>query len=172
MNLETENIKNWIKLGIISGLIASFLYPALIFVPMPKIFQLILMMAWGPLLGISAVGGYYFLAIHKKTVSLQIAVISQIIAGVLVTTMLLVQSAIELSKPEFIDPASAWVWTSLHRVQLGIDVAWDVYLVLACFLFALNMFNHPKFGKIFSISGILISIALIVFNIFRDCLKI
>lgn len=165
MNLDTGNIKNWIKLGIISGLLVSVIYPSLILVPMPMIIQVILMMAWGPLLGLSAVGSYYFLALHKRTISLQIAVISQIIAGVLVTTMLLVQYALNLSKPELIDPASEWAWTSLNNMQLGIDVAWDVFLFLACILFAINMFNHPKFGKIFSLSGIMISVLLITFNI-------
>jgi len=120
MNVDKENIKNWIKLGIISGLLVSVIYPLLIFVPMPMIFQVILIMAWGPLLGLSAVGGYYFLALHKRTISLQIAVISQIIAGALVTTMLLIQYAIKLSKPELIDPGSKWAWNSLNHVQLGI----------------------------------------------------
>ena len=117
------------------------------------------------MLGLSAVGSYYFLALHKRTVSLQIAVISQIIAGALVTTMLLIQYALKLSKPELIDPVSKWAWNSLNHVQLGIDVAWDLYLFLGSILFAINMFNHPKFGKIFSLTGIIISILLISFNI-------
>jgi len=165
MNTDTVNIRNWIKLGIISGLSASVIYPLLIFVPMPMIFQVILIMAWGPFLGLSAAGSYYFLALHKKTISLKIAVVSQIIAGVLVTTMLLIQYALRISKPEVIDPVSKWAWNSLNHVQLGIDVAWDVYLFLGCILFAINMFNHPKFGKIFSLTGIIISMLLIGFNI-------
>lgn len=165
MNESKIIIKNWIKLGIVSGLLASVIYPALIFIPMPKLFQVILIMAWGPLLGLSAVGGYYFLSLHKRTVTLQIAAISQIIAGVLVTTMLLVQVSLKISEPELINPASQWVWNSLNTVHLGIDVAWDVFLFLGSILFAINMFNHPKFGKIFSLTGIIISILLISFNI-------
>ena len=165
MNIDGVILKNWIKLGIICGFLVSVVYPSLIFIPMPQIIQVLLIMAWGPLLGISAVGLYYFLALHKSTVSVQIAVISQIIAGVLVTTMLLVQSAVRLSKPETIDPASKWVWDSLNHVQLGIDVAWDVFIFLASILFAINMYRHPKFGKIFSITGIVISLLLIGFNL-------
>jgi hypothetical protein len=132
---------------------------------MPQPVQVALMMAWGPLLGISAVGLYYFLALYKKTVSLQIAVISQIISGVLVTTMLLVQSAVRLSRPELIDSSSEWAWNSLNHVQLGIDVSWDVFIFLGTNLFAVNMYNHPMFGKIISLSGIIISVLLIGFNI-------
>jgi hypothetical protein len=165
MNEDAVIIKNWIKLGIFSGFTVSVIYPSLIFIPMPQIIQVTFMMAWGPFLGLSAVGLYYFLALHKKSVSLQIALISQVIAGVLVTTMLLVQSALRISKPEIIDNASQWAWSSLNHIQLGIDVAWDVFIFLGSILFAINMYNHPKFGKIFYITGIIISILLIGFNI-------
>jgi len=165
MSSDTSLIRNWIKVGIISGLLVSVVYPSLIFIPMPQFLQVILIMAWGPFLGLAAVGLYYFLQLHHKTVSLQIAVISQIIAGVLVTTMLLVQVSLNLSRPEVIEPASKWIWISMHHIQLGIDVAWDVFIFLGSILFALNMYNHPKFGKLFSLSGILISLLLIGFNI-------
>jgi hypothetical protein len=165
MNVDNVTLRNWINLGIVCGFLVSIVYPSLIFIPMPQIIQVTFMMAWGPLLGISAVGLYYFLALNKKTVSLQIAVISQIISGVLVTTMLLVQSALILSRPEFIDPSSEWAWSSLNHVQLGIDVSWDVFIFLGSILFAINMYAHPKFGKVFSLTGIIISILLICFNL-------
>lgn len=165
MNNEIFMVKNWIKLGIVCGFLVSVIYPSLIFIPMPQIVQVTFIMAWGPLLGISAVGLYYFLALNRKTVSLQIAVISQIISGVLVTTMLLVQSAIRLSIPDNIDPSGEWAWNSLNHVQLGLDVSWDVFIFLGSILFAINMFRHPRFGKMFSLAGIIISILLIGFNI-------
>jgi len=121
-------------------------------------------MAFGPLLGISSVGLYYFITLHKKTVSASIAVVANVIAGIMITTMLLVQMAIRASKPETIHDSVSWVWSSINRVHLGLDVAWDGYIFLGTFLFAITMFNHPKFGKIFSISGIIISIALIILN--------
>lgn len=165
MITDETMVKKWIKLGIICGFAASLIYPCLIFIKMPFVLRVIFIMAWGPTLGLSAVGGYYFLALHKKTISLKIAVFSQIIAGVLVTTMLLVQLAVKLIQPEVIDASNQWIWNSINNIQLGIDVAWDVYLFIACLLFAVNMFNHPKFGKIFSLSGIIISLLLIAFNI-------
>ncbi|MCK5055936.1 MAG: hypothetical protein KAT34_04730 [Candidatus Aminicenantes bacterium] len=165
MNNRLLLIKSWIKLGIISGLLASVIYPVLIFINLPKVFQVVLAMAWGPLLGISAVGGYYFFNLHRETISLKIATISQIIAGVLVTIMLLVQMAIFSAKPEVLGESNRWIWDSINQVQLGLDVAWDVFLFLSIFLFSINMFNHPEFGKIFSIIGVIISVLLIAFNI-------
>lgn len=78
--------------------------------------------------------------------------------------MLLVQVAIRSSHPEEISDTSNWIWTSLNRVHLGLDASWDVYIALGTLLFALSMFNHPKLGKIISISGLLISVALIILN--------
>jgi hypothetical protein len=162
MNVNIYHIKGWIRLGIISGLLSSIIYPALIFMPLPSFFQVTLVMAWGPLLGLSGVGLYYFISLNKRTVSSQIAAVSQITAGILVTLMLIVQMAVNYSKPENID---AEIWNSINHIQLGIDVAWDLFIFLSTFLFALNMFNHQKLGKILSITGIAASVLLIVFNI-------
>lgn len=164
MSQNVDYKRNWIKTGIVCGLLVSVIYPTIILVPLPNLIQVILVMAFGPLLGISSVGLYYFITLHKKSVSASIAVIANIIAGVLVTSMLLVQMAIRFSKPETIVSSNEWVWKSINGIQLGLDVAWDVYIFLGTFLFAMSIFNHPKFGKIFSITGIMISIALITLN--------
>jgi hypothetical protein len=162
MNEENTRILQWIKLGIVSGLLSSIIYPLLIFLSLPATLQVIFVMAWGPLLALSAVGLYHFISLHKKTISVQIAVVSQIIAGVLVTLMLIVQMALNYSKPAAVD---ADIWNSLNHVQLGIDVVWDLFIFLSSLLFALNMFNHPKLGKILSVTGIVISLLMILFNI-------
>ena len=164
MNGSAGMVKNWITMGVVSGLLVSILYPALIFVPMPAVLQVVLIMAFGPLLGLSSVGLLHFISLYKKTIAPLVAVISNIIAGVLITSMLLIQSAIRSSKPDTFDVSSKWAWKSINQVHLGVDVAWDVYIFLGTFLFAVSMFNHPKFGKAFSISGIVISLLLIAFN--------
>jgi len=161
---ESDLTKSWIKLGIVAGLLVSFIYPSLMFIPMPSVLQVFLIMAFGPLLGLASVGLYYFITLDKKTLSSTVAVISNIIAGVLITSMLLVQIAIRSSKPDSFDISSKWAWKSLNQVHLGLDIAWDVYIFLGTFLFAISMFRNPKFGKIFSAIGIVISLLLIIFN--------
>ncbi|MCW8824704.1 MAG: hypothetical protein OQK63_11460, partial [Ignavibacteriaceae bacterium] len=47
---------------------------------------------------------------------------------------------------------------------LGLDVAWDVYIFFGTLLFAISMFRHPKLGKILSITGIIISVIMIILN--------
>ncbi|MGB5894885.1 MAG: hypothetical protein WBG58_11975 [Ignavibacteriaceae bacterium] len=156
--------KKWIILGIISGLMVSFIYPALMFIPLPEIVQTFLIMLFGPLLGFSSAGLYYFITLNKKSVFASSAVVSNIIAGVLITTMLLVQVAIRSAHPGEIDEASKWIWNSMNKVHMGLDVAWDVYIFFGTLFFAVSMFKHPKFGKIIASAGIIISILLIVLN--------
>jgi len=156
--------RQWIKLGVICGLIVSFIYPALNFIPLPEVAQVFLIMVFGPLLAFSSAGLYYFISLHKKSLSVTAALVSNIIAGVLVMTMLLVQIAIRSSRPEVIDEASVWIWKSINQVHLGLDVAWDVYIFFGTLLFAISMFRHPKLGKILSITGIIISVIMIILN--------
>jgi len=156
--------KKWIKLGIICGLLVSFIYPALIFIPLPEVVQTFLVMLFGPFLALSSAGLYHFITLHKKSLAVTAAVVSNIIAGVLITTMLLVQIAIRSSQPPVIDETSKWIWKSINLVHLGLDVAWDVYIFFGTLLFAISMFNHPKLGKIISITGIIISMLLIILN--------
>jgi hypothetical protein len=163
MNNNTV-IKKWIKLGIISGLLVSLIYPALIFVSMPDLVQTFFVMIFGPLLGLASTGLYFFISLHKKSISSSIAFISNIIAGVLITTMLLIQMGIRSTKPESLDKSDEWIWKSFNQVYFGLDVAWDVYIFFGTLLFAIGIFDHPKFGKVLSVIGIIISILLISFN--------
>jgi hypothetical protein len=156
--------RQWIKLGVVCGLIISFIYPALNFIPFPEVVQVFLIMIFGPLLAFSSAGLYHFILLHKKSLSVTAALVSNIIAGVLITTMLLVQVAIRSSRPEVIDKASGWIWKSINQVHLGLDVAWDVYIFFGALLFAISMFRHPKLGKILSITGIIISVIMIILN--------
>ena len=156
--------KKWIELGIICGLLVSFIYPALIFIPLPEVVQTFLVMLFGPLLALSSAGLYHFIILHKKSLAATAAVVSNIIAGVLITTMLLTQIAIRSSQPPVIDETSKWIWKSINQVHLGLDVAWDVYIFFGTLLFAVSMFSHPKLGKIISIAGIIISLLLIILN--------
>jgi hypothetical protein len=119
----------------------------------------------GILLSLASVGLYYFIQLHRKTITSKIAVFSNIIAATLLIQMLLVQLAIKSSRPEVIEQSVNWIWNSLNHIHYGLDVAWDVYIFLGTLLFAINAYNHPKLGKTFSIIGILIALAMIVTNI-------
>jgi hypothetical protein len=154
----------WINIGIVCGFLVSFIYPALQFIS-DLLMGVILGTSMGILLSLASVGIYYFIQLHNKTIISKIAVFSNIIAGVILTQMILVQLAIRASRPEILDETGRWVWSTINHIHYGLDVAWDVYIFLGTILFAINSYRHPKLGKIISVIGIVISILFIVTNI-------
>ncbi len=164
MKNDNRLILNWINIGIICGFLVSIIYPLLQFIS-NLILGVILATAMGILLSLASTGLYYFIQIYKKTIASKIALFSNIIAGALLTQMFLVQLAIKSSRPKLVEESSKWIWNSFNHIHYGLDVAWDVYIFLGTFLFAISIFQHPKLGKIFSIVGILISLLMIITNV-------
>lgn len=150
----------WVQVAIGLGIATSVVYPSLIFLPLPQLLTVSLAAAVGPLLGIASIGLYRFLRIHQPSVSAQLAAACNFLAGVLFSTMLLVQLAVRLrAAGQPIDQQLVAVW-------LGLDVAWDVYIALGTALFAWAMWTHPRFGRIFTVSGILLAALLLAFNFY------
>jgi hypothetical protein len=174
MNKENQFIKKWIKVGVVSGLLVSVIYPLMIFVPLPFHVALILAASAGPLLAIASIGLYHFVKIHSKTVSLQIAVLFNIIAGVIFNMMLIVQLAIRKGISEYLASASEsatqeilrWILRSVNKVHLGLDVSWDIFILVGTFLFALNMLHHPRLGKIIGLIGVAIACVTMGLNLY------
>ena len=161
---NNQTTLSWINTGIICGFLVSVIYPSLQFIS-NLLLGVILATSMGILLSLASVGLYYFIQIHNKSITSKIALFSNIIAGAILTQMFLVQLAIRSSKPEILDISDKWIWTTINHIHYGLDVAWDMYIFLGTILFAISIFQHPKLGKIFSITGILISLVMIITNI-------
>lgn len=150
----------WIRLAIGLGIATSVVYPSLIFLPLPQLPTITLAAAVGPLLGLASLGLYRFLRLHQPSVSAQLAAACNFLGGALFSTMLLVQLAVRLrAAGQPIDQQVVAVW-------LGLDVAWDVYIALGTALFAWAMWTHPRFGRGFAVSGILLAVLLLAFNFY------
>jgi hypothetical protein len=88
--------------------------------------------------------------------------------------MLVVQLAISMSMRDYMDKATDaatkatldLIWKAVDKVQLGLDVSWDVFIGIGTLLFAVNMLNHPRFGKILGGIGALLAILLLGFNLY------
>lgn len=152
----------WIKLGGIFGLAAMLVYVIISAVSLPDPANAALAASFGPLLSLASYGLYRLLALNRNSPSLQIAAVSNAIAGALVTAMLMVQVAVRSGGRGSLD---AFLWTKFRRVDLGLDVAWDVYICLGTFLFAWNMLGHPRFGRIFGGLGLLLAAGLALLNL-------
>lgn len=165
--------RTWIRVGIYAGLGVSVIYPLMIFVPLPNKIIVIFASLFGPLLMLASLGLYYFLKAHRETLTGQLAIMSNIIASVLVTLMLIVQLSVNLSVDKLMasvgsdisEQTMKWIWQVVDKMQLGMDVSWDIYISIGTILFGVTMMKHPRFGKIFGLLGFLIGHFLLVFNI-------
>ena len=159
---ENELNLHWIKLGGITGLTSMAVFVAISAVPLPDRASNMLAAFFGPLLSLASYGLVRLLALHRKAISLQIAAVSNAIAGALVTAMLLVQLAVRTGGRGALDD---FLWLKLRRIDLGLDVAWDVYICAGTFLLALNMLRHPMFGPVWGGIGLLLATGLAGLNL-------
>lgn len=174
MNKENTLSLTWIKLGAIAGILACVIYPLMIAVEMPRLLTVACAAAFGPLLSLASVGLYHLLKLHEKTVTAQIAAGANIIAGSIVNMMLVVQLAISYSMKEYVKNAAdaatkstlELIWKAVDKVQLALDVSWDIFISIGTLLFAVNMLKHPRFGKILGSIGALLAVLLLGFNLY------
>lgn len=164
----------WIKLGAIAGILACVIYPLMIAVEMPRLLTVACAAAFGPLLSLASIGLYHLLKLHEKTVTAQIAAGANLIAGSILNMMLIVQLAISMSMRDYVDKAAdaatkstlELIWKAVDKVQLGLDVSWDIFISVGTLLLALNMLKHPRFGKILGGIGALLAVLLLGFNLY------
>jgi len=94
----------WIKLGVIGGLCASVLYPVVLLVPMRPATAAAVAAFLGPAIGVGSLGLCQLLVLHGQRVAATLGALANIVAGALLTAMLLVQFATDASG-----------WNSMHR---------------------------------------------------------
>jgi hypothetical protein len=129
--------------------------------------------SFGPFLGIGCAGLYELLRRHRRTVTLDIALVSNIAAGIAVTLMFLAQLGLKEwfatglggTAREVGGDVSQVARQAANGIQLGMDVAWDVFLGIGTAAFAWNMLHHPRFGRAFAGSGLAIAVALVALNL-------
>jgi hypothetical protein len=147
----------WIKTGIVAGLCASILYPALIFAPLPLKSVAALAAFLGPAIGIASIGLYFLVRLHGHSVAASLGAIHNVLAGGFFSAMVLVQLAAKQHAPDSVqDLVSVW---------LGLDVAWDIYIGLGTLFFAYAMMRHPRFRWPFAVPGFVLGVLVIVLNL-------
>lgn len=164
---------SWFNLALWSGLSAFACYLAAAFVPLPGPVSLLLAFAFGPLFMLASLGLYHIIGLWKDSVILRVALLFNTVAAALVTLMLVVQQTVFAFHQRFLaaDPGSSagerllWAFKEVNSVQLGIDIAWDIFGALGTACFAVALWGHPLFGRAFAIGGVLASTVLLAFNL-------
>lgn len=148
-------------------------YLAAAFVPLPEPVALFLAFAFGPLFMVASLGLYRLLKLWKQSLWLEVAFLFNVVATALVTLMLAVQQTSFAFHDKFkaaergavSDEQLRWIFKEVNAVQLGIDIAWDVFISLGTACFAIAMWKHPVFGKVLPTIGVTVSLLLLGFNL-------
>jgi len=174
---ETESerllVERWARTGAASGVLAMAVYTVGSAASLTTTQEAVVAAVFGPAIGCASMGLYHVLRLRHRTVSLDLGVVANLAAGVTVTLMLMAQLGLNgWFELEFGEGATDSGERRLHAafeaangIQLGLDVAWDVFLGLGTVLLALNMWHHPSFGRAVAASGAAIAIGLIVINL-------
>ena len=150
----------WIQVGIVGGVWASILYPALLVVPGPSPAIIVAAAFLGPAIGIGSFGFYRLVNLNGPSVAASLGAVANFMAGGLFTAMSLVQLAVKYSS---LDNAAQ---EQFVVIWLGLDVAWDVYIGLGTILFAWAALKHPRFRWPFAIPGFAFGVILLALNLY------
>jgi len=163
---------DWIRFGGWSGLIFSVLFMSVALIPMPDRLSTVIALVFPLFLLVGHVGLYHFLTRHRPAFTTQLAVILGIGAPVLVSAMLTVQMSLVSYMERFYQPldeaakaAQINIWRAVDSVQLGLDVAWDMFILPTILLFSLGLMKHPAFGRVFGLIGVVLGAGGLVLNI-------
>ncbi len=151
----------WIVAGIIGGLLAAVLYPAILLLPGPPSLVTVLASLLGLSIGVGSLGLMKLITLNEGSVLASLGAISNFTAGALFTAMALVQLAVKVVAIE----AGIEFSAQLDAVWIGLDVAWDVYISVGTVFFGWAMLSHPRFRWFFGVPGMLIGILLLAFNL-------
>jgi hypothetical protein len=162
-----------LRLGVVCGALAVVAYALTQAVSLPLRPSLVLVCAFGPLLAIGSAGLWELLRLHRRSATLDIGLVANIAAGVAVTLMFLAQLGLKAwfdaglggSAQQVSPEVAEAAFQAGNGLQLGLDMAWDVFLAIGTAMLAWNMRRHPRFGRAYAVTGLLLAIALIGFNL-------
>ena len=162
-NRGDDELASWTRIGIASGSLACFAYPLMVYVPLPRIAQVIFGASFGPALAMASVALAHILHARRRAPSVELAAICNSLAGALVTAMIIVQLAINYSTARPADEQLTGLLTRrIWDIVLGLDVSFDVFIALGTLLFALNMMRDPRFGRVIGWAGAFISVVMLI----------
>lgn len=163
----------WTRVGAACGLLAVLSYALISAAPLTSTQALVVACVFGPALMVASMGLYHVLRAYRHTVTLDLGLMANVAAGLTVTVMLFSQLGLKrwfemqfgTGSMDSSERALHAAFEAANGIQLGIDVAWDVFLALGTILLAWNMWRHPRFGRLLAVSGGVIAVALAVTNL-------
>jgi hypothetical protein len=163
----------WTRVGAGCGFLAVLAYALISAAPLTSAQGLVVACVFGPALMCASMGLYHVLRAHRRTVTLDLGLVANVAAGVTVTLMLFSQLGLRRwfevqfgsGSIDSSERALHAAFEAANGIQLGLDVAWDLFLALGTVLLASNMWRHPRFGRLLAASGSVIAISLALANL-------
>lgn len=175
MTKETSSFDRISKIGAISGILSIiFYFLAAVASFIPDTIGRLIGFAFPLLWIVSFIGLYHFLRNQNHTPSLEIAYIFGIIGTAIALSFIVVQSAnfiwhdtaMETATSEDAKALLKASFIGVNRVQLGLDVAFDIFVTISWILFGLNIAKSPDFSKILGYIGCLLALGLLTLNLY------
>jgi hypothetical protein len=163
--------RRWALVGGVAGIAAVMAYFVAGFGPFPWPFRRVFWFAIGPSGVIFILGLGRLLTIHRKTVAGRIGTVFGVIGMAIFNVMGVVQAAISARMdhpmPTGIDAAVvSWVRNSVNSVHLGMDVSFDIFLLISVTMFGAAMVHHPRFGYKFGVPGAIAAVSTLGLNLY------
>jgi len=156
---------DWIRIGVGAGLVAVGSYTFLLLASGDLRIAYVGASVFSVALGLASYGLYQFLTIRRRSAVAQIATVATIVGAVVFLAMASIQLSVR-SELSGVDPTTlGTVYELVERVQLGLDVAWDVYFAVGMALFGVAAYSHPRIGRIVGALGVAVAVTLVATNI-------
>lgn len=170
--------------GGLAGILSCVFYSLLFTVPveyagfpvMASQPQIVIYFWAGPLMAVCGILNSYaiycILATERKGSMNRLAYLFSVIAFSFVTAMIMIQEAVRITiSQRYLGTADSIkqklyqsIYIALDGVDLGIDLAWDLFLGLSIILTGIVMLKHSRFKAWFGIPSILCGVLLLVLN--------
>lgn len=165
--------RDWKRAFVGFGLVtvAAYLAVALRLLPMPAL--RVLFISVGPFMAIAIYAMGQWLALERDSVALRLAILLHVVAAAFVSAMALIQNVnIAFMRPRILaapDDARREVLKAVFHgvdgVQLGLDLAWDLWLTVGAIFLAVALLRHPGFGRVIGWSGIAAATVVLALNL-------
>jgi hypothetical protein len=171
--MNAELTRSAILTGSIVGGLAVATYVGWSVLPLPGAINRLLHFAFGPLLIVAFIGIFFFLGRERVRLLHILGSVFGILAGATFAMMTIVQASmidrVWLPLRASDDPAVVthlkYALQGTNSVQLGLDVAWDLFITIATVLVALSLIGRGGATRLFAIVGVAIGAATLVLNL-------
>jgi hypothetical protein len=161
--------KSWAIAGGWCGVAAALIYLSLVLLPLPMSIARVLFFGVSLVMVVAMLGLWQVLRAHNRSVIIDVAAVFTVAGAIIMNLMAVTQNSLlyyaNASVPQGIDAAlSSWVLRSVHGVQLGLDVSFDIFFLAGVALLGLAMARHPFFGRVFGWTGTAAAASTLVLN--------